>query len=60
MTLETAVFVRIMQEKDTAAINAVEETMHETVRFGSLPQRYIRPCAEDRYKLHLKNVSNGG
>lgn len=53
MTLDTAVFIRIMTEHRQAAIEAIDETMAETVRFGTFKPDYRKGCASDRFEEHL-------
>ncbi len=58
MTIDTKVFVRIVQEaKDTirsAAIKSIADTMEETVRFGGFARQYVEQCAQSRLE------ANGG
>lgn len=58
MTLGTSVFRRIMDDHKKAAINAVKETMKETVRFGNFNDSYIEGCAKDRFEDNLKAVQS--
>jgi hypothetical protein len=52
MTIDTAVFRRIVQEAKTAgrnaAVRAVADTMQETARFGTFARQYVEKCAQDR------------
>lgn len=58
MTLDTQVFRRIITEHREAAVNAIDETMVETVRFGTFNPEYRRGCAADRFEDNLKRVQN--
>lgn len=56
MTIDTAIFVRIIAEHRQAGENAVERTMCETVRFGCLPAGHINSCARERYNEELTKL----
>jgi hypothetical protein len=46
------------QEKlKQAAIQAIADTMAETVRFGSFDRKYIEACAERRLKESLAKLT---
>lgn len=58
MTIGTTIFRRIMEEHRQAGVQAVADTMEETVRFGNFNRQYIEGCAEDRYDEKLKSIQN--
>lgn len=60
MVLDTQVFRRILQEHREAAVNAIAQTMDETVRFGAFNPDYRKDCASDRFEENLKKVRNPG
>lgn len=59
MQIGTAVFKRIVNEHRNAAIDAVQESMVESVRFGLFNKDYVRGCAEGRFQEHLDKKQNG-
>lgn len=62
LQIETAVFRRILNEQvrertsalTNAAVDAIAETMQETVRFGGFSAEYIRGCAQARLNTRLQ------
>lgn len=58
MQMDTAVFRRILTEKEQrlkdAATAAIAETMRETVRFGAFSEDYVAGCARDRLEARLR------
>jgi len=56
MTIDTGIFRRIIEEHREAGIQAVADTMEETVRFGLFKRPYVESCARDRYDQTLDKI----
>lgn len=56
MTMGTAVFTRIVTDHRVAAIQAIADTMQETVRFGVFSRSYVERCAEIVYEKRLSEL----